>query len=113
MRNELPSRREVIRAAWFEYKVTKAVADLATEPMLAAERPPRAFVDIELGFGFAEGPSLMATLDDVSRASAHGYRLRGDRTRERVTQTRPKQRASANDRRARLQAMLEAAENAA
>lgn len=115
MRTELPSRRDVIRAAWFEYKTSKHIAGLATEPMLGAFRPPGAFIDVELGFGFGEGPSIMATLDGVSRATARGYRLRGNRTMERpnAAPPRPKKRTSANDRQARLQAMLAAEREAA
>jgi hypothetical protein len=82
--------------------------------MLAREHPPTEFVEVELGFGFSEGPSLMAVLQDVARAAPHGYVLHGDRSRERrPSSQRPKQRLSANERQTRLQSMLQAAEAAA
>lgn len=118
MSNTLPSRREVARAAWFEYKVTKAAAGLATEAMLGAEEPPAEFVDVELGFALGEGPSLMATLDDVAHAAARGMRLYGDHTLgpielpaapepKPVRKRRP--RATAEERRERLRALLKVA----
>lgn len=73
------TKRDVSAAAWREYKESRAAQGAAGEEMLAMLRPPGGFVAVELGFGFGEGPSILATLQDQVRAEQHHRVLLGDR----------------------------------
>jgi len=100
-----PTKRQIARAAWFSYKVSKGAHGEASETMLGMVRPPSGFVAIELGFGFGEGPSIMATLSDVMQASRVGRVVHGDRTRSKREVVQVKQRENATQRQARLRAV--------
>lgn len=118
------TKRQVASAAWREYKVSLAAQGAAGEEMLAMSRPPSGFVAVELGFGFGEGPSLLATMQDIDRAQERRRVLLGDRSmvlaadlpdvvgadtviREAVAApSAPSQREHASARSKRLDAML-------
>lgn len=58
--------RNVKRHAWREAQVNASVAGNASEAMLGTADPPGGFVSVELGFGFGEYPSLLATLHGLA-----------------------------------------------
>lgn len=80
------------RAAWREHKETLDVQGRLGETQRAADYPPGRFVVEELGFGFLEGPSLMATMQDLRKINRrnrytleHGERPAPKPTRKRLT----------------------------
>lgn len=94
----------LVREAWREAKINASAHNSATEPMLGAAYPPRAWVDQELGFGFGEGPSLQVTLLHLE---AHNRRARKTlkRAGEPMAPRSPggaRKRESHRDREARL-----------
>lgn len=89
----------LVRVAWREAKVNASAQGAATEPMLGAAYPPRAFIEEELGFGMGEGPSLQVTLIHLE---AHNRRAR--KQLDHVLR-RPTGRESALAKQKRLQAI--------
>lgn len=68
--------RRITIEAWHEWKEAKSVQG-ASDTLLGTARPPRAWVDDELGFGAGQGPSLQVTmlrLDAGSRIVARARR---------------------------------------
>jgi hypothetical protein len=70
------NRRQVARLAWREAKATADVHHLLGETRRAVDNPSGYFINVELGFGIDEGPSIVATMQDLDRINkAHRYQL--------------------------------------
>lgn len=79
------SRAEVVKLAWLEWRVAASYAGTLGEEMRACERPPAWFVSVELGFGFACGPSLLWTMDHLGRTNHRALAQLGSNAPRRVT----------------------------
>lgn len=101
------SKRALANAAWLEWKVATDYSTGLGEVARATPHPPGGFVEIGLGFGFGEGPSLMATLDSMARAARNCKVLFGDGSMR--MPGRRKRRASVDELRDRLVAKVRAA----
>jgi len=72
------NRRQVARLAWREAKATADVHHSLGEIRRAVDYPPGYFIEVELGFGLGEGPSIIATMQDLDRINAaHRHELEG------------------------------------
>jgi hypothetical protein len=84
------SKRNVARLAWRELKTTQDVHHLLNQVRRAVTEPASKFVNEELGFGSLLGPSIIATLQDLSEINRANQdsrfpRSRMSKRRERVT----------------------------
>lgn len=95
------SKRDITRLAWLEAKIATDYSTGLGEVARGTYHPPGGFVSVECGFGFAEGPSIMATMDAHARAARNGKRLLGDHRMVPV----PK-RAARRDKRAVLRGRI-------
>lgn len=85
------SKHNVSRLAWREVKATEDVHHRLGEVRRAIDTPVGAFIEIDLGFGLLQGPSILTTLqnlDEINRENDEKRsprRFRPSRRRQRVT----------------------------
>jgi hypothetical protein len=70
------NRQTAAELAWREAKASADVHHLLGEVCRGTVRPPAGFVAVELGFGLLEGPSIIATMQDLDKTNrAHKRQL--------------------------------------
>ena len=82
---------QFIRWAWREWKTSRAYRH-ADEELFARARPPRWFIDSELGFGLGQGPSIAYTAAVLEQSNRRALKLLGDKRRPSYPLPGPRER---------------------
>lgn len=89
MQGQIARERDLAAAAWAEWKVGLSLRG----SLIAQPRPPRWFVEEELGFSVSEGPSLSWTCRSLARQNGVAVRALGREAPDRVTYPRDFERS--------------------